>query len=563
MAPRTLPPGEYQGIIKEEIRTGDFVSPLNAGAIATVSITLQQALDRYYGKEVASQSSKLLENVKPSEPPIVWSVLGIHSTGNSTPVWATVDCRNGNSAPEVVLLENLKLVHRPKFKVGDRVSILNASSINELNDGSTGIVTSVRLQTYTVMFDILDFSLLIREGNLELIDTLSSPPIEEPPMGEREPSSFRLSFYAALKGRNRPSANMFQLTASKLANKVGKVSWQLNEDGLFGPGTEKVAKDIQKHYGLSPVDGIVGKGTWRALTPDLGVWRPPLRLRIAECQCTWEAGDDGYGYYGLIGWEGWWNYGIWNVNRGSARSLVYMGSAFNLIATINQADEEGNTSEGRDLAAKVASWFKYEGKDIQIGEYFIEKTLKPSIRNLILLGWDPQKLGLSKPDEIDSIATIEEADELLGKVDPFHERLILQACDITVNSGPGNYFPNKSPRAWGGHGDEAWPEDKLPPKEEVKRVFGEVFGQEIPNDYTYLTADHPDDTYRDALKRSLDELCSTDEQRINLIGELQARCVIGKWRGDVIRRRRAVAWKEGHAFQGSFYCMGEHFGIGL
>jgi peptidoglycan hydrolase-like protein with peptidoglycan-binding domain len=38
----------------------------------------------------------------------------------------------------------------------------------------------------------------------------------------------------------------------------------LNEDGVFGPGTEQAVKEFQQRYGYEP-DGIVGPQTWKAL----------------------------------------------------------------------------------------------------------------------------------------------------------------------------------------------------------------------------------------------------------------------------------------------------------
>ena len=336
-------------------------------------------------------------------------------------------------------------------------------------------------------------------------------------------------------------------------------------DGVFGTGTKKVARAIQSAYKLGD-DGEVGKGTWRAITPALGTWRPPLRLRIAECQCTWEAGKKGYNYLGLIPYEGWWNYGIWNVNRGSARTLVALGGASSLISKINQADSQDrtdNTYAGKGIANDVAYWFgSKEGIKTQVGSYFLKYTIRPSIRNITKVGFDIQKLGFDDLDQLENITDIDELDGRLATVSPFYERLILQACDITVNSGAGGYFPKKSPRAWQSTGSIAWPEDKLPFREKVKAIYAETFGGNIPDDYTYLRSDTRD-TYRDALKRCLWEVCQTDEQRIALIAELQSRCIIDRWREMVIRRRRAAAWPEGHNFQGSFFCMPRHFGIGI
>jgi len=432
--------------------------------------------------------------------------------------------------------------------------------------------TNLHSAVITYCFDASD----VEEGAIEILrpveedpETPTEPEVpEEPEMPEREPAAFRLSFFSAQNGRHRPSANLLQLVASKLAEVKNEPGWALSADGVFGNGTEATAKAIQAAYGLT-ADGVIGKGTWRATTPDLGTWRPPLRFRIMENQCTWEAGKSTYGYYGLIKWEGWYNYGVYNVNKWSARTLVTLGGAGHLRDKIDQADSlwaegsEDSRAKSREVAAEVGYWFGSKvGRETQWGPYFLKYVLKPSVKNLANLGWDVTKLGFASLDECLGIDDAAAMDEHLAQMSPFYERLLLQACDITINSGAGGYFPKKSPRSWGGHGDEAWPTEKLPFKEEAKQIYAETFGGEIPNDYVYLTSDTRD-TYRDALKRCLDELCQNDEQRIALIAELQARCVIDKWRGDVIRRRRAVAWPEGHAFQQSFFCMSEHFGIGI
>ena len=424
---------------------------------------------------------------------------------------------------------------------------------------------------------------------LEVIDSGEEKKKEdlEPQVVEKNKpmEPYRLSFFAVKKGRNRPATNMFQLVATKLGE-LKNEPWALTPDGIFGPGTDKIAKAIQSHYEIG-VDGIVGKGSWRAMTPDLpSDWRAPLRFRIAECQCTFESGTKGYGYYGAIFREGWFNYGIWNCNRWSAKRMLQLGGAPGHLAdVVDKADaafrkykkaweaaDKIEDEEARDkaieaaqplkaiaynIASEVGEWYGSKiGRKTQVGKYFLLETLKPSIKNLVNVGFEIENFGISSLDELDSV------DKIPNQLEPFYERLLTLSCDITINSGPGGFQPKKTPRAWGGHGSEVWPSDRLPEKDAVKKIYSEVWGKEIPDDYTYLPSDTRD-TYRQALKRCLWELCKTDEQRIELIAELQARCIVSTWRSMVLQRRRCVARKEGGSFQMSYYCLGEHFSLGI
>lgn len=426
--------------------------------------------------------------------------------------------------------------------------------------------TNLHSAVITYCFEAAD----VEEGSIEILRPVEEDPEEpetpDPPGGGedpvREPASFKLSTYTAKKGRWRPSANIFQLVSTKLSEVKSQPNWAIEEDGAFGNGTDAVAKEIQTAYGLT-ADGQVGSGTWKAVTPDLGTWRPPLRLRIAECQCSWEAGSKGYGYYGLIPYEGWWNWGIWNVNRGSAKTLTSLGGASHLHSRIDAADAAGQG--GGPIAAEVAEWFNGKtGRETQVGIYFLNQTIKPSIKNLVRAGWDITVLGFASLDELNALTDIAEVDQHLEQVTPFIERLILHACDVTVNSGAGGYFPQKSPRQWdrsNGRGHE-WPHDRLPFMEDCKKAFEEAFNCTIESNTSYCTSDTRD-TYAVALNKCLWEICQDDEQRIALAAELQARCVIDQWRDAVIERRRAAAWAEGHRFQGSPYCMRTDFGIGI
>lgn len=46
---------------------------------------------------------------------------------------------------------------------------------------------------------------------------------------------------------------------------LNEIEYTLKADGKFGSGTEAKVKEFQTNYGLKPVDGIVGRGTWSEL----------------------------------------------------------------------------------------------------------------------------------------------------------------------------------------------------------------------------------------------------------------------------------------------------------
>ena len=330
-------------------------------------------------------------------------------------------------------------------------------------------------------------------------------------------SSYRLSFFALKQGMNRPATYLLQHVLSKLAEVKDQPTWRTDIDGGFGPTTAAVMKEVQTAYQLS-ADGVVGKDTWRAITPDLGDFFTPLYLRIAECQCSWESGKRGFEYWGIIPQEGWPNFGLWNVNKESLQMLLSCFGQQNLYPL-----RDSSPQTVADACGSKA------GREAQVGSYFLKYLLKPSLANLAKVGFTADVLGV--PEELNAIS------DLPNRLEPFYERLLTLAVDVTVNSGAGGFFPMKTPRAWSGSGDMVWPE-RLPPKAEVKRVYGEVFGKPISDDFTYVTS-NTRDTYKVALKRCLDEMCSDDEQRISLIAELQGRCVIDTWRAEVTRRRRA------------------------
>jgi hypothetical protein len=354
----------------------------------------------------------------------------------------------------------------------------------------------------------------------------------------------RFSFYALNKGRNRPATYLLQQVLNRLVVVKGNTALAVSVDGSFGPKTEAAVKTLQELYQLD-ASGVVGKDTWRTTTPDLGEWAAPLYLRIAEAETTWEAGKRGFEYYGMIPVEGWYNFGIWNTNKESARNLLACFGQQHLAATMETNPQAVGAACGSE-----------EGREAQVGSYFLKYLLKPSLQNLAKLGWGPETFGLPVLSEFTAIS------QLPRKLNPVLERLLLLFTDITVNAGAAGCFPLKTPRAWSGNGDLVWPEERLPPKVEVQRIFGEVFGTPIPGDFDYVTSPTRD-TFKNALKRCFDELCTSDQQRAELGAELQGRCTVDRWRSEVVRRRRACARPEGAIFQGSEYVPAEHFSIGI
>lgn len=360
---------------------------------------------------------------------------------------------------------------------------------------------------------------------------------------------FGYSYYVVKKGQLRPSIMLFQLASSKLAEVLSKPEWVLSPDGDAGPKTDKVIRAIQTHYGYNPPDGSVGKATWGSMTADLGDWRPPLRLRLAELQNTFENGNvaNCFGACNVVSFEGWPNFGVWNVNSpgGSASgtslgALLSMAGRTDLYSAVSSKD---NDSIAYFMRSK-------EGKEVQLNAYMDKYIIAPAIDWL-------NKSGFNLDFE---------ASQLPNALDPFHERLLALSVDIAVNSGPAGYAPKRVPRRWDGAGTFAW-DDGLPDQGACRAIFSEVFEVKLPldpaEDFSYSV--NTRDTYVQALKRCLWEVCTTDEQRINLIADLQGRCI--QPRNDlaamVIQRRRAVARKDGYRFQGSDYCLWRHFGIGI
>lgn len=360
---------------------------------------------------------------------------------------------------------------------------------------------------------------------------------------------FSYSLFAVKKGQSRPSVWLFQLACTELARVLSKPEWVLGADGIAGAKTERVIKLIQEHYGLG-ADGSAGSKTWGAMTDDLGAWRPPLRLRIAELQNTFENGGTAecFGACGIVSFEGWSNYGIWNVNWPNGD---IGGSSLGIILKMAGRTDLYAAAKAKNNAELIDFFRSKEGRDVQLNGYMNKFILAPAAKWLADSGFPGFDFDVTNlPDTLA----------------PIQERLLALSSDIAVNSGPAGYAPKRVPRRWDGTSTFKW-DALLPDRDGCRTIFGEVFGVRLPED----PADdfnHSVDTratYLQALKRCLWEVCTDDEQRINLIADLQGRCIqpANNLAAMVIERRRAVARKDGFTAQGSYLCLSKHFGIGV
>jgi hypothetical protein len=403
--------------------------------------------------------------------------------------------------------------------------------------------------------------IVLRVNHVEVVSP-PEPPKEEPAVPTETTPAVktssvthppRFSFYAIERGMKRPAIYTFQLAANEVAKRLGRADMKVGVDGVAGGEYDRVARIVQREDGRTP-DGKLGS-SWTALTKHIPDWRPPLRLRIGELECTYESGRRGFDYGGkhtIIPSEGWPNYGIWNVNWQRQWGQSFKGSSLGEMLRLGRASHLQQYEP--DESDRIAYWFgSKKGRETQIGIYFDKHILGPALDHLRFLELLPAE---ATPDKFGLLERTDFERTLSGS----QELAIAVACDIVVNSGAYGFWPKKSPRQWDGEGSQAWP-DWLPDKEVVKEVYTRHFGT-IKSDTSYVTSDTRD-TYRAALREAMG-ICEDLAQQTALIAELQGRCIVDRWRKMILQRRRSISvpgYNDG--FQGSDYEPVEHFGIGV
>lgn len=441
-----------------------------------------------------------------------------------------------------------ELAWRPKFKGGDEVWHRRWQQQGVVQDASALFTDNEGY--YRVVFE---------QGQEHSVKESSLVPYTK--QDQEEPSmEFAYSHFVVDHGQRNPRTMLYQLAANKLADVTGNEAIHAGEtddplgvDGIAGRAFNSSASAVQVYFDLSPVDKIIGKNTWRAMTSALGSWRPPLRLRIAEQQNNFENGNraNAFGAYNKVSFEGWHNYGVWNVNCMDGNMA---GSSLGtMLAMAGRKDLwQHNPASPATIAGFLTG---PAGRKVQLYDYMDKYIVQPAIDNLNALGFDlPFQLARDMPDTLD----------------PFEERLLALACDMSVNSGPVGMFGSRFPWVWDGTGVLEW-DDQLPDQDQVISIYEEVYDLKVQSKTGQTQSDRFSRAVaKQALRRCMGEACQTDEERINLLADMQARCVPPRSTGGgetlqelVVRRRRCVGRLGGYRFQGAHYNTPGNFGIGV
>lgn len=454
----------------------------------------------------------------------------------------------GLSGSILIAPKQTELAWRPKFSGGDEVWHKGWKERGVVVDGSA---LFARNEGY--------YRVALEQGQEHSVKEASLVPYtgqdqEEPQM------EFAYSHFVVDHGQRNPRTMLYQLAANKLLETTGNEDIYAGEadappgvDGIAGSAFNRSAEAVQKHFDLLPVDRIIGKNTWTAMTSALGTWRPSLRIRIAEQQNNFENGNraNAFGAYNKVSFEGWYNYGIWNVNCMDGNMA---GSSLGIMLAM--AGRRDLWQYDPNNPSVIAGFLVGpEGRKVQLYAYMDKYIIQPAIDNLNAIGFGlPMQFAYELPDTLDS----------------FDERLMALACDMSVNSGPAGMFGSRFPYVWDGNGVLTW-DEKLPDQDEVISIYEDVYGLKVENKSIQSRSDRfSRDVAKKALRRCMEEACQTDEERINLLADMQARCVPPRSTGGretlqelVVRRRRCVGRLGGYRFQGAHYDTQKNFGIGV
>ena len=369
------------------------------------------------------------------------------------------------------------------------------------------------------------------------------PPVEGGTPSEEKPimsEPFAYSHYVVKRGQRTPRAMLYQAAANKLANVLDKPDMAAGGvDGITGQDFTDSSTAVQEHFypGKKP-DNKIGEGTWGKMTEVLGDWRPPLRWRIAEQQNSFENGSrqNAFGAWNVVKFEGWPNYGVWNTNCMDPDDMA--GSSIGIMLAMAGRKDlwQYDPNKPEYIADFLAS---KPGREVQLHAYMNRFVIGPAIKNLGIIG-----IYLGPDDTIG----ITDAEDLPNTLPSWDERMLALCCDFAVNSGHVGQFGSRFPRVWDGDGLLEW-DDVLPDQDACIAIYEEVYGIKVASKSTQFNGPkYSRDLSREAMRRCVQEVAQTPEEKINLIADLQARCIYAKnisgpesLQELILRRRRCVA----------------------
>lgn len=448
------------------------------------------------------------------------------------------------------------------FEKGTPVVVLNATAdhvmlhldLQNLRNGFTCVVSA---------------DVEVGVDDVELLQPIQAdaPPDEEPEQpkppveggtSEEKPvmsEPFAYSHYIVKRGQRTPRAMLYQAAANKLSEVLGKPEMAAGTvDGITGQSFTDSSTAIQEHFfPEAPPDNKIGSGTWGKMTEQLGDWRPPLRWRIGEQQNSFENGgrQNAFGAWNVVKFEGWPNYGVWNTN---CMDDDMAGSSIGIMLAMASRKDlwQYDPKQPEYIADFLAS---KPGREVQLHGYMNKYVIGPAINNLKIIGID---------------VGVENAEDLPDTLEPWYERMIALCGDFAVNSGHVGQFGSRFPRVWDGEGLLRW-DEVLPDQDACIAIYEEVYGIKVASKATQFNGPkYPRDLSREAMRRCVQEVAQTQEEKINLIADLQARCIYAKdisgpesLQELILRRRRCVGRLGGFDFQGTHYDTQKDFGIGI
>lgn len=202
------------------------------------------------------------------------------------------------------------------------------------------------------------------------------PPTQPPEGGEDMTCEYRRYSAATIKNTTkRPEVFLYQGALKAVDAYDGAI------DGWYGTGSAKAVEDFQTANSLSPVDGIIGKGTASEIIKQATVknFAPDFNTRIMSLIAYYEVGNrqDAFGMAeNDIGDAAGANYGVFQCNSlGSVNSMLNLAGRSDLVSVYNNSDKS-------KVNPTIKDWFgSTEGISTQM-RYLEEKLMPIAMREL-------------------------------------------------------------------------------------------------------------------------------------------------------------------------------------